>query len=204
MGTDGRRLAKQEGPAKAVGGHETGDNTTIIPTRAMQLIERALADNEEKIQLAARDNDVLVRSRRVTIYSRLVEGRYPKWRDVFPAARGHGEDRVDRRARSMRRSARRPSSPARNAAASTSPSARVRWCWPATGPSWASRTSSCRSPTTGPTIPINLDPRFFSDFLKVLDPEQTFTLELKDAESAAVCSTDDGYGYVIMPLARDQ
>ena len=29
------------------------------------------------------------------------------------------------------------------------------------------------------------------------------TLELKDAESAAVCLTDDGYGYVIMPLARD-
>ena len=42
-----------------------------------------------------------------------------------------------------------------------------------------------------------------SDFLKVLDPEKTFTLELKDAESAAVCTTDDGYGYVIMPLARD-
>jgi DNA polymerase III subunit beta len=27
---------------------------------------------------------------------------------------------------------------------------------------------------------------------------------LKDATSAAVCHTDDGYGYVIMPLARDR
>ena len=26
----------------------------------------------------------------------------------------------------------------------------------------------------------------------------------KDADSAAVCHTDDGYGYVIMPLARDR
>ena len=33
-------------------------------------------------------------------------------------------------------------------------------------------------------------------------PKQTITLELRDAESAAVCSTDDGYAYVIMPLAR--
>ncbi len=55
----------------------------------------------------------------------------------------------------------------------------------------------------GPAISITLDPRFVSDFLKVLDPEKTFTIELKDAESAAVCTTDDGYGYVIMPLARD-
>ena len=87
VATDGRRLARQEGPAESVGGHVTGDNMTIIPTKAMQLIERALADNEENIQLAARDNDVLVRSGRATIYSRLVEGRYPKWRDVFPRAR---------------------------------------------------------------------------------------------------------------------
>jgi len=84
VATDGRRLAKQEGPAKSVGGHKSGENMTIIPTRAMQLIERALADNEENLQLTARENDVLVRSGRTTIYSRLVEGRYPKWRDVFP------------------------------------------------------------------------------------------------------------------------
>jgi len=38
----------------------------------------------------------------------------------------------------------------------------------------------------------------------VLNPEQTVVLELRDAESAAVCSTEDGYAYVIMPLARDQ
>jgi DNA polymerase-3 subunit beta len=56
----------------------------------------------------------------------------------------------------------------------------------------------------GPEIGICLDPRYVSDFLKVLDPEKTFTLEIKNAESAAVCFTDDGYGYVIMPLARDR
>ena len=66
---------------------------TIIPTRAMQLLERALADNEDNIQLAARDNDVLVRSGRAVVYSRLVEGRYPKWRDVFP--RRDGMTKID-------------------------------------------------------------------------------------------------------------
>ncbi len=31
---------------------------------------------------------MLVKSGRATIYSRLVEGRYPKWRDVFPRREG--------------------------------------------------------------------------------------------------------------------
>ena len=56
----------------------------------------------------------------------------------------------------------------------------------------------------GPSISITLDPRFVIDFLKVLDAEKTFSLEVKDGDSAATCSTDDGYGYVIMPLARDR
>ena len=33
----------------------------------------------------------------------------------------------------------------------------------------------------GASLSITLDPRYFSDFLKVLDPEKTFTLELKDS-----------------------
>jgi DNA polymerase III subunit beta len=37
----------------------------------------------------------------------------------------------------------------------------------------------------------------------VLAPEQTFTMELRNAESAALCMTEDGYAYVVMPLARD-
>ena len=56
----------------------------------------------------------------------------------------------------------------------------------------------------GPSISITLDPRFVSDFLKVLEPEKAFTIDLQDSDAAAVCTTDDGYGYVIMPLARDR
>ena len=49
-----------------------------------------------------------------------------------------------------------------------------------------------------------VDSELAHDFFRVLDPEKNFTLELKDGDSAAICSTDDGYGYVIMPLARDR
>lgn len=203
VGTDGRRLAKQEGPAKSVGGHESGDTMTIIPGRAMQLLERALADNEENIQLAARENDVLVRSGRTVIYSRLVEGRYPPWRDAFVQRDNTVKIEL-------------PVGPfhaaVRQAAIVTSEERRgVEFTFgegkvvlAGHGAEYGDSLVELPIPYDGPAIPIRLDPRYFSDFLKALEPEQAFVLDLRDGESAAVCTTEDGYGYVIMPLARDK
>jgi DNA polymerase-3 subunit beta len=56
----------------------------------------------------------------------------------------------------------------------------------------------------GTEISITLDPRFVGDFLRVLDAEKQVTFDLRDSDSAAMLMTDDGYNYVIMPLARDK
>jgi DNA polymerase III subunit beta len=201
VGTDGRRLARQLGPAKAIGGHETHDRT-IIPTRSMQLLERSLADNEGEIDIAARENDLVVRGERSTIYTRLVEGRYPKWRDVFP--RMEQMTRIELNVGPFH-------SAVRQAAILTDDNHRGVDFTFADGKlvllSRAAETGESRVELPvaydGPEIAVMLDPRYVSDFLKVLDPDSTFTLSLRDAESAAVASTADGYSYVIMPLARE-
>jgi len=203
VGTDGRRLARQEGPAKAVGEHTTGEATTIVPTRAMHLLERALADSDGNIQLAARENDVLVQSGRSTVYSRLVEGRFPRWRDVFP--QGDELVRIELTVGPFHAAV-------RQAAIVTSEDRRgVEFAFQEgkvvlAGHGAELGESHVELPIAyeGAPLVITLDPRYASDFLRVLDPEQTFVLELRDSESAAVCRTDDGYGYVIMPLAREQ
>src|SRR5437762_809099 len=87
VGTDGRRLAKMEGPAESIGGHKTGDTMTIVRTPSLRSIGRSLVDADNEIHLAARGNDVLLRTPRCTFYSRLVEGRFPQWRAVFPPRR---------------------------------------------------------------------------------------------------------------------
>ena len=203
VGTDGRRLARMEAPAKSVGGHETGDNMVIVPTRAMHLVERSVTDPDAEIQITARGNDVLFRSPRVVIYARLVEGRFPKWRDVFP--RRTDGTQIEMVVGPLY-------SAVRQAAIVTSEESRgVDFTFGEGKVVLAGRAadvgqSRIELPVSydGPPISITLDPRYINDFLKVLDAEKTFTLELKDAESAAVCTTDDGYAYVIMPLARDR
>jgi len=201
VGTDGRRLARQEGPAEAVGGHETTENT-VIPTRAMQVIERALAENDEQIQLATSENQVQVKSQRTTIYARLVEGRYPKWRDVFPKTQETAKIEL---------SAGPFHSAVRQAAIVTTDERRgvdftfVEGKIVLAGHGAEMGESHVELPIAyeGPEVCVKLDPRFMSEFLKVLELEQTFTLHLRDSESAIVCSTDDGYAYLIMPLSRE-
>lgn len=203
VGTDGRRLAKMEGPASSHGGHLSGDSTIIVPARAMQLMERALSDADAEIQIAARANEILLKSPRAVIYSRLLEGRFPRWRDVFPTRDGTVKIEI----------ACGPFySAVRQAAIVTSEESRgIDFTFGGgnvvlTGQAAESGAARVEMPLPydGAEITVKLDPKFVSDFLRVLDPDKTFTLEIKDSESAAVCLTDDGYGYVIMPLARDR
>ncbi|HEY4233133.1 MAG TPA: DNA polymerase III subunit beta [Lacipirellulaceae bacterium] len=203
VGTDGRRLAKMEGPAQAVGGPPPIGDVTVIPTRAMQLLERALAEDGSEVRLAIRQNDVLVKTPRATMSSRLLEGRFPRWRDVFP--RRENSLKLDLVVGPLHAAV-------RQAAIVTSEESRGidftfgEGTLVLTGQTAEVGQSRVELPISydGKPISITLDPRFVVDFLKVLEPEKSFTLDLQDSDAAAVCTTDDGYGYVIMPLARDR
>ncbi|HND53753.1 MAG TPA: DNA polymerase III subunit beta [Pirellulaceae bacterium] len=203
VGTDGRRLAKMAGPATSIGDHRSGDTTTIVPTRAMQLMERAFTDVDGEVRLTTRGNDIVAQSTRVSVVARLVEGRFPRWRDVFP-------DRTD--AVKIEFAVGPLHAAIRQAAVVASQDSRgIDFTFGdgslvLSGSTANLGQSRVEMPIayTGTPITITLDHRFVSDFLKVLDPERTFTLEIENGEGAALFQTDDGYGYIVMPLARDQ
>lgn len=203
VGTDGRRLAKMNGVAESVGGHVTGETMTIVPSRSMQLMERAMSDGEAEVLVAARGNDVLIKSSKATIYSRLVEGRFPKWRDVFPVRQE--AVRIDITVGPMH-------SALRQAAIVTDDESRgVDFTFGEGKLVLSGSTADVGQsrvelpiPYEGEAITLTLDHRFVADFLKVLEAEKTFTVEIENEESAALFSTDDGYGYVVMPLSRDR
>jgi DNA polymerase-3 subunit beta len=203
VGTDGRRLAKMEGPAAAgAGGAAAADAQPIVPARAMQLIERCLGAADVPVHVAVRPAEILVRSGTTTISARLVEGRFPRWRDVFPER--PEAVKVSLVAgpflAAVRQAAIVTSEQSKGVDFSFEPGQLV-----LTGRSAESGESRIELPLDhgGATVKIKLDPRFVSEFLRVLDPAATITVELTDPQSACVCRTDDGYGYVIMPLAAD-
>lgn len=202
VGTDGRRLAKMEGPAESVNGHETGESMIIVPTRSMQVIERALVDGEAEVLLSARGNDVVVKMPYGTINTRLVEGRFPKWREVLPTRRDAVciSLTVGPFYSALRQAAIVADDESRGIDFTFSEGTLT-----LTGSTAEVGESLVELPITyqGETLTVSLDNRFVAEFLKVLDPEKTVMLELEDEDSAALFTTDDGYGYVVMPLARD-
>ena len=203
VATDGRRLAKMEGPAQSVGGHELEETTTIVPAKSMQLIERALGQRDGEVLLASRGNDILAKNANITVYSRLVEGRFPKWRDALPKRRE--AVRVELTAGPL-------GSAVRQAAVVASEESRgVDFAFAEGSLVLSARTAEVGQSRielpiayNGPAITVSLDHRFVTDFLKVLDPEKVITFEVENAEAAALLSTDDGYSYVVMPMARDR
>jgi DNA polymerase-3 subunit beta len=203
VGTDGRRLAKMEGPIGAEGSPSIGDAMTIVPARSMQLIERTLSDLDADVHLATRGNDFIVRSGSVTIITRLVEGRFPRWRDVLPnrPEAVSIEMSVGPLHSAIKQAAIVASSESRGIDFAFGNGSLV-----LSGLTADVGESRVELPIAyeGDEIVLCLDHRFITDFLKVLDPEKMFSLNIVDSDSAALCETDDGYGYVVMPLARDR
>ena len=203
VGTDGRRLAKMTGPISLHGQPGGGPANTIVPTRAMQLIERAVSPTDSEVQLAIRGNEFLVRSPRAVISARLLEGRFPEWRRVFPES--GAAEQIDL-------SVSQTHTAVRQAAIVTSEESRgIDFTFGGGALVLAGKAAEVGQARVelpiaynGREISITLDPRFVVDFLKVLDADKSFTMELRDGDSAAVAKTDDGYGYVIMPLSRER
>jgi DNA polymerase-3 subunit beta len=190
-----------EGPATTKDG-SPADAQPIVPARAMQLMERCLGDASMPVQVAVRPSEILVKTGPTTISARLVEGRFPRWRDVFPDRPDASQVKIvaGPLLAAVRQAAIVTSEQSKGVDFSFEPGQLV-----LSGRSAESGESRIELPIehAGPVVKIKLDPRFLSEFLRVLDGAVTVTLELTDAQSACVCRTDDGYGYVIMPLAAD-
>lgn len=203
VATDGRRLAKMEVALEATGSPSLGDAMTIVPANNLQLLERILPDDDSMVDFVARNNDIVFRVGDKTVYSRLVDGRFPRWRDVFPER--PNAKRLNINAGPLHMAIRQ------TAVVAIAESRGIDFRF-TEGSLVLSLTaadvgqSEITLPISydGEEIVITLDFRYVTDFLKVLDPETMIELEIEDDDAAALCRTDDGYGYVIMPLARDR
>ncbi|MFG0287258.1 MAG: DNA polymerase III subunit beta [Rhodopirellula sp. JB044] len=203
VGTDGRRLARMEGTGESVGGHQTNGMTTIVPTRAIALIEKALSDKDDSVEVASRGNDLLIRTPRAVISSRLVEGRYPNWRQVLPQRENAVQ--IDVTVGPL-------FAALRQAAIVTDIDSRgVDFTFADGTLKLEASTadlgeSQIELPITydGEPITLTMDHRYLADFCKVMDSEVTFVMEIESSKSPALLNTDDGYAYVIMPMARDR
>jgi DNA polymerase-3 subunit beta len=203
VGTDGRRLAKMSAAAAAANGAPNPAGSPVIPVKALKLIERNLDDDDIDVHIAIQAGAaVLVRTEAAVIYSRLVEGRFPRYQDVFPAS---VEVKIPLEAGPLRLAV-------EQASIITSEDSRgvdfqfADGALKLTSQAADVGSSHVELPIAydGKILEITFDPRYLADALKTLDDTTAVTAELIDSKNAAVFKTDDQYTYVVMPLTRDR
>jgi DNA polymerase-3 subunit beta len=203
VGTDGRRLARMITAAEAENDPPAPLGTPVIPVKALKLIERNLVDDEALVHVAIQSGTaVLVRTESAVIYSRLVEGRFPRYQDVFPV---NIEVKIPLEAGRLRLAVEQAS------IVTSNDSRGVDFQFSSGVLKLSSQAADVGSSHVelpidydGKPVEITFDPRYLIDALKTLDDGTSVTAELIDSKNAAVFRTADHYTYVVMPLTRDR
>jgi DNA polymerase-3 subunit beta len=198
VATDGRRLALAQGTATAHGGHTTKGQAPVVPTKAMTLLERNLQVDDDPVKICLRPNEVLFRTGRAVIYSRLVEGRFPDYKQVMP-----------RKATTKVALSTAPFQAAvRQAAVMTDDdSKRVTFHFDRDKLTLQAHGATAgRSKVELPIlfdakpVDINFNPAYLVEMLKVLPADEEITLDLIDGGSPALFRHGSTYSYLVMPL----
>lgn len=196
VGTDGRRLSSYGIEVDQA----VDDSTTLIPARAILTISSIASHSEGAVQLEATPNEVVATIDGTVVTARLVEGRFPRWRDVIPerdvkASLVNGAEFL---------------AATRAAAVCTSEQSKgVTFAFTGEGVHLTAKSTeagessvTCPVLEAGQTAVVALDPGFVAEFLRGVDEAEPVEVEAVDAQSAVVFRCGDCTG-VVMPLAKD-
>ena len=197
VATDGRRLALiRKKCANPVG----YDSSIIVPTKALSQIEKVITDDDENIRIKIEENQILVGTKRSTLYAQLVEGQFPDYESVVPSAT---------KSSLVLPRAELQSAVSRAALLATDESRAVRLAFTAD-----KLTLSSRDPEEGEAkvqmgmkydgedFEIAFNPDYVEDVLKVAGTDEV-EFRFNDSDKAAVFGDKADFTYVIMPLALD-
>ncbi len=200
--TDSRRLAVVSGPCTANQIDQPPAVAPVIPRQAMSQIEKSIPDGDTEVRIAVHPNDVVVHCGPSVVYSRLVEGRFPDYSKVIPGEFASTIDLVVGPFYSAVRQAQIVTNQESRGVDFQFSEGQLTLSSSASDVGESKIELPISYP--GPELTITFDPRFISEFLRILDSGNNVQLQLIDSESAAVLRADDSYTYVIMPLSRDR
>jgi DNA polymerase-3 subunit beta len=195
LAVDDRRAPKFEG--------EKVEPGVLVPARAIGIISRIAGNaGDAAVQLEATPSEIVATIGGTVVTARLVDGRFPKWRDVVPER--------DAKATTVDRAALMAAT--RAAAIVTSENSKgVDYTFANTGIWLHGQSAECGESSVtcdvveaGDSCSVKLDPTFVVEWLNGIsgDAEPEVEVEAVDEQSAVVLRCGDHTG-VIMPLAKD-
>jgi DNA polymerase III subunit beta len=196
--TDGRRVSIQEFQADVFG---VIPKNAVISVPIADLIATVAKAVDDLAAIRIDDRSVQVRIGGSTLYGRLVEGRFPAYRDTFPEGVTRRIAGIDTGAfgQALEQVKATEDDTSRGVDFDFSPGLLKMTHSSEKG------SSEVEFPIDydGPDVPITFDPRYVADVVKCLAGHE-ITIEVIDHKNAVVVRTDCGFTSVIMPLTRDR
>jgi DNA polymerase-3 subunit beta len=197
ISTDGRRLAQAKGDLASAEKLPKEGVQVIIPTKALNLVDKLIDDPEEAIGFQVHENQVIFRTANATLTSTLVEGQFPPYEDVIPK----DTDKKMQAATADFLSAIR-----RASLLTTEESKGVRLQFTQKGLILTSRSPESGEATVtfpckyeGTDVEIGFNPVFLVDALRVVDTDE-IALELTAPNRPGLLKSGQNFLYVIMPV----
>lgn len=197
VATDGRRLAMAKGEC-----HKgEGDASCIVPTKALNLVNKLINNPEESVRFSVQDNQIIFavgEGETAVLTSNLVEGAFPPFEDVIPKDQ---DKRVTFDAPTLAGAIRRA------ALLTNEESKGVRMSFGEKTLTLTSRAPEMGEAEVklqaekyeGDALEIGFNPGYITDALKVVDGGDVI-IELKAANKPGVIRTGQDFTYVIMPV----
>ena len=200
VSTDGRRLAQAKidltSTAKLDKDHKDGVKS-IIPAKALNLLEKLIDDPAEMVGVQMRENQVIFHTSSATLTSNLVEGQFPPYQDVIPK---------DTDKKMTAGTADFLSAIKRAALLTTEESKGVRLQFSKKGLVLTSRSPESGEATVnfackyeGSDVEIGFNPQFLTEALRVVDSDE-ISLELTAPNRPGLLRGGPNFLYVIMPV----
>ncbi len=197
VATDGRRMALVEEQIEGDGAKEE----FIVPAKAIGELNRLMGSAGE---IGIRMSDTQVEfsltqenAEEIKIYSKLIEGKYPDYRQVIPK---DSDQRVSLGREELLHALRRAEQVTSDKANSVSLNFNNNnLTISANSPEVGEGRESLAINYKGPEIEVSFNPSFLMDPLKILESDEVH-IELKDKLSPGVLKSNTPFLYVLMPM----
>ena len=192
IATDGRRLHASEAEIDQA----VDDSTTIVPRRVIDVILAIVGNGMGSLQLECNRTEIMAEIGGTILTARLLEGRFPKWREIVPAEQPATTVGVGQLLEAVRQG-----SICRSETTKGSQFVITDSCLAVSSESseYGSSRASCEVIGSSKAA-LKLDASYVIEFLSTLDSADNVTIEAAGNDAATVFRCGETFA-VIMPMA---
>jgi DNA polymerase III subunit beta len=208
VATDGRRVARMTAQAVKEGKGAMGGNgrmAPVVPRRALKALARLARGTEPPVRISGHSgaitNGVCFRTGHGDLHARLLEGRFPRYQDIFDTVKAKHSATVAASAlrAAVEQSVITTSDESRGVDFAFGGDIAVLF---STAADVGQSKVELPLAFHGAAITLTLDVRYLLDMLRALPPEEEVRLEISGPKTAVVFRAE-GYHYAVQPLVRE-